>query len=272
MLLFEIFKIDWLFIDTVIIIFLLSILLIVKLFKLKLRWRCTFSNMSLSKTMIKNTNSHGKKSLYSIKKINVVRNMDVKDFVHPIIGIIAFSSNQCSKLNRLIIRGISSYGFDVVNLKIRFKHIQYDLHEEKIQYHIKELINSLNMRLQTNGIIINSFLMLYNTKSNPLALKIFLEDKNNLMIFINPDLTKFYRKTILRFLFDEEVNQNCLIIFSKNKLSVFSNKNLKKFLKLMPDYEKRNLNVKIIENSRKSFKYYETILLGKIIEFIDSYM
>ena len=101
MLYFEIFKLDWLFIDTVIIIFLLSILLIVKLFKLKSRWRFTFSNTSLSKLKIENTYSNDKKSTYYIKNMNIMKNMYLKGLTHPIVGFITFSSNKYSKLNLL---------------------------------------------------------------------------------------------------------------------------------------------------------------------------
>jgi hypothetical protein len=270
MLYFELFKLDWLFIDTAIIIFLLLILLVVKFFKSITRWRYALSNISLSKIKIKSTYSNDKESDYSIKNIKVVRNMDLEDLTHPIVCIITFPSIKHSKLIRLITRGISSYGFDVINLKIKNNCTQYDFKEEKIQYRINELINSLNMTLQMNKSAIDSCLILYDTKSAPLAFKIFFEDKNNLMICINPDVNKMYKKTILGFLPDKEVNQKCLTIFSKKKLSIFSNKNLIKFLKLMPEHEKRNLNVKILEKSRKSFKYYETILLGIIIDFLDS--
>ena len=272
MLYFEIFNLDWLFIDTVIIIFLLLILFIVEIFKLKSRWRSTFSNISLSKIKFRSTSSNDKKSTYSIKNIKIIRNKDLKDFKYPRVGIITFSSNKHSKLNRVITRGISSFGFDVIDLKIRIKRAQYKLKEKEIQYHIKELINSLNMALQTNKLTIDSYLILYNSKLNTAAFKIFLEDKNNPLIFINPKVNKIFKKTILGYLLDEEANHKCLIIFSKRNQSIFSNKNLIKFLKLIPDHEERNLEVKTIEKSRKSFKYYETILLGIIIDFLDSYI
>ena len=113
-------------------------------------------------------------------------------------------------------------------------------------------------------------MIILDFKSNYFISKVIIEQQNHLILLINPNINENYKKTILTSLNRENVNKKFLIIFSKKKFLIFNNKNMLKFLKLISDYEKRNLNIKILEKSQKSFKYYETLLLGIIIDFLES--
>ena len=155
-------------------------------------------------------------------------------------------------------------------MKIRVSRALQDVNDDDLQKEIKKFISSLKMIPQMN-LTADSYLLFFNSKSKVLASKMSFQDENHLLLFINPKIQKTYIKTIFRFLLDENVNQKCLIIFSKKKLFIFNNKNFIKFLKLIPDYKERNLNIKVLEKSRNSFKYYETILLGIIIDFLDKH-
>ena len=59
------------------------------------------------------------------------------------------------------------------------------------------------------------------------------------------------------------------VIFSKNLSLFISNKNLKTFLKVFNNVNSEVFRLIVVEKARKSFKYYETILLGIIIYLID---
>ena len=86
---------------------------------------------------------------------------------------------------------------------------------------------------------------------------------------INPKIKGEFQKYLSSIINDDQIIQKMLMIFSKNSFLLLKNKDLLKLQDLIPDYEKRKLNVKILEKSRKSFKFNETLLLGMIIDFLE---
>ena len=89
------------------------------------------------------------------------------------------------------------------------------------------------------------------------------------MILINPKISSSTIKYI-----DDKLNQTNLesficVIFSKKSMFIMKNKNLKRILKIFPIKNNNHLRVLTLEKARKSFKHYETILLGIIVYQIE---
>ena len=102
---------------------------------------------------------------------------------------------------------------------------------------------------------------------SPIPYKSLQSDENNIgMISINPKINKVnMRKISVLAEFESKLH----LIFSKKSYLVLNNNNLKKFLKEFPHYNNLGIDLTIIEKSGKSYKYYETILLGIILNIIE---
>ena len=59
-------------------------------------------------------------------------------------------------------------------------------------------------------------------------------------------------------------------IFSKRNFFIFKNKKLKYFKKYFKEKNAKKVELIILEKSNRNFKYYETILLGMLIDTIES--
>ncbi|MFX1274000.1 MAG: hypothetical protein ACFFBP_02145 [Promethearchaeota archaeon] len=272
MLFIDIFRLDWILIDSIIIIILLIILFGVKVFIKKTRWRNSFSHIELLKKKIKDHNLSRIGEFYSIRRINLVSNLKLSKHEPIENTIITFLKNEGKKIHKLLIRGLSSYGFDVVNVNIDFKNKINGLEEIYHKEALANLIIELKAILQKYKLNLNSYTLILDSKAMFLKYSMLSSINNKALILINPKINKFLIRKLSNILSDTNLKQKLLIIFSKKSFFFLNNINLKKFLKLYPDYEKRDLNIKIIEKSRKLFKYYETFLLGMVIDFLESFI
>ena len=59
-------------------------------------------------------------------------------------------------------------------------------------------------------------------------------------------------------------------IFSKRSFFIFKNKKLKYYKKYFKEKSAKKVELIILEKSNRNFKYYETILLGMLIDKIES--
>ncbi len=268
---FEIFKINWLLIDTLIIVLLLIFLFSVKIFKFISRWRYSFSNKALIKKIVKKSELDDNGSSILIRKMIIVRNKALNFLELPRICAINLMTKNEIRIKHFLTKGLSSYGFDVVNLKINLQN-DYDdeLSEDVREEGIKKIIATTKVHLQKMECPSSSYMLILDSTCKLLNFKILFEKENKAILLINPKINRYFRKTFSRILLSENIKRKLLIIFTKKTYLLLNNKNPKKISKLIPDDQKGKFNVKLLENSRKSFKYYETFFLGMIIDFLKS--
>ena len=267
----DIFRLDWIFIDSIIIILLLLVLICVKIFKERSRWRSSLSNESLE-IFTPNKSDINLKSLHiTVKNWSFIRNIAFKgvETSKPIIFIIR--TNKTRKLLYTLTEGLTSYGFNVIilNLKIR-AYQKYNNLENSIQEEIRSIISTLLNLFEQNKSILNSNYILINYLESEISFNSILSDTKNFgMILINPKISSINIACIYDKLNQTNLKSPICVIFSKKSKMIMKNKNLKRFLKISPLENNNYLRFLTLEKARKSFKHYETILLGIIVNLIE---
>ena len=127
----SIFQIDWIFVDTIIIILLLLLLFSVRIFKITYRWRNSFSNQSLEHTSFSKAPKNAKNHYILTKKWCLTRNSSLKERFSTLPYIIIFRNNYKRKFLKILTEGLSSYGFNVINIKVKIKHLPDSIPLEK---------------------------------------------------------------------------------------------------------------------------------------------
>ena len=267
----DIFRLDWIFIDSIIIILLLLLLICVKIFKERSRWRSSLSNESLE-IFTPNKSDINLKSLHiTVKNWSFIRNIAFKgvETSKPIIFIIR--TNKTRKLLYTLTEGLTSYGFNVIilNLKIR-AYQKYNSLENPIQEEIRSIISTLLNLFEQNKSILNSNYILINYLESEIFFNSILSDTKNFgMILLNPKISSINIACIYDKLNQTNLKSPICVIFSKKSKIIMKNKNLKRFLKIFPLENNNHLRFLTLEKARKSFKHYETILLGIIVNLIE---
>ncbi|MHA1660507.1 MAG: hypothetical protein ACTSUT_15455 [Promethearchaeota archaeon] len=268
----NIFHLDWVFIDTIIIILLIVLLILVKIYKITARWRRPFSNEALEIRKYDKSDIKFKTLNINLKKWSLIRNKTLirGDNSKPIIVIIR--TNHKKKLLRVLTEGLSSYHLKVIIIDLRIKLCPNHNHLEKIiQEEIRHIISVIiNFFKQQKLLITSNYFVINHFKSN-FSYKSLLIDTNNVgMALINPRLNKINRRNFTEIINHIVIKTQLFLIFSKKSNFFLNNKNLKIFLKEFPIHNSSNLNILTLEKSKKSLKYYETILLGIIVDILEN--
>lgn len=270
-MIFDIFRLDWIFIDSVIIILLIIVLIAVKLFKERSRWRSAITNESLEIFQFNKSDIKVKNKNTIINDINIVSNIlkNKTEDQYPSIFIIKTWRNR--KLMYILTEGLASYGFNVIvaNLKILTnseKLNSKNTHDPQITNIFSQILNFFNQ----NSSISNSNYFLINHIKQGFLYNSLISDSNNCgILLINPKFKKRINLQLSEILTQNEIKSYFYLIFSK-KLTIFTkNRNIKKFKKLSSTYQKISFKFHTIENAKKRFKYYETVLVAIIIDIIN---
>ncbi len=266
----DIFHIDWIFIDTIIIVLLFLLLFSVKIFKITHRWRYSFSNQALDHYYFPKAHERVKNQLVLTKKWTFTRNSNVNVSNYPLILVIRMNNKR--KFQRILTEGLSSYGFKVINIKVKIKHSSKKVVTEK------ELINEWNSLIsivreyfnQAELVIKTNYIVLNYSKSY-LSYKAILSDiNNNGIILVNPNLNKQNLKNYFDIIKEFSTNPQIYTIFSRKSMFLLKNRNLKIYLKeFYPQYT-NILKFSTIYKAKHSFKFYETIVLSIIIDIIEN--
>jgi hypothetical protein len=270
----NIFQFDWIFIDTVVIILLIVFLIIVKIFKERYRWRSTLSNIALDQFVFDKQSFNPINQSIIVKNLRITVNNVLKSKTMRKPSILIIRTNRNKRLFNVLTEGLASYGFDVINIRFNIKSshnlvfLKKQLQDEST-HPISSILNFLKQRQLVNN---SSYLTIIYHKSK-LSFNPILYDKNNAgVILINPKIDIISQKNISDIIEKKELLSKLYIIFSK-KLGIFlTNKKLIEFLTNLTDYKTLSSNLRILEKTKNSFKYYETILLGIIINIIESNM
>ncbi len=268
----NLFQFDWIIIDTVVIILLIVFLVSVKIFKERFRWRSTLSNIALEQFIFDKQSLELTNQNIIVKNISITVNnvLKSKNMLKP--SIVIFRSTKNKRLVKVLTEGLASYGFDVINITLNIK--SFDSSEsikKQIQEEFNHQISSVLNFFKLKQLITNSSYLTINYHKSKVFLNSIIYDKNNAgMILINPKFEIIDQKKIAEIIDKKEVLSKLFIIFSENSSTFLTNKNLNKFLTYLADYNSLKSNLLIVDKSKSSFKYYETILLGIIINLIES--
>ena len=268
----SIFQIDWISVDIIIIILLLLLLFSVKIFKITHRWRNSFSNQSLEHISFSQAHKILENHFLLTKKWCLTRNSSLKEKYSTLPLIILFRKNYKRKLLRILTEGLSSYGFNVINIKVKIKHIPDNISLEKImRAECKSLISAIIDELKLAEIKIKSKYIVLKYSKSIISYTQILSDPNNLgVVMVNPKLNNKNFSAYCDIIENNSINPQIYTIFSRKSRLILKNRHLKKFANEISFQKINNLQYLTIKKATYSFKYYETIVLGMIIDIIEN--
>lgn len=268
----ELFYLNWIFIDTVIIILLLIFLISVRVFKSSQRWRNSFSNTDLEVFELDLSLLQYKLINIDIKKCLFIENHALKEssLDHP--TIIFLKTGRKKKLIHVLAESFATYGYNVVIINCRIRpceecSILDDDVNKELRYMVSLMINSLleeGRKLSKKSITIN-----YSNAHFPIE-SVISNNQNELLILINPTLNDL---TIQNFevAIKKPLKRNLPLftIFSARSRLFMKNNNIEIFQKQIAS-KFDTASHRVINKAPKSFKYYETLLLGNLFELIQN--
>jgi hypothetical protein len=266
------FQVDWGFVDTVIIILLFLLLLGVKIFKLTHRWRLSFSNEDLEYYSFPKPYNLGNSHYIKTEHCSLTRNLSLYKYYNNYPLILVLRTKFKKHLAKIITESLSSYGFNVLNLKLDIKldsssnSLNKTNHEE-----IKSLFSSILEKFKHEGLIVNSkYILLHLSKHFIPNTETLSDPKKKGFILINPRMNKYNIRSLKENLQNLPQYTQIFYIFSKKNYFILKNNDLKRFIKEFDENSTNKSNLITLEKSTKSFRYYETILLGIIIDIIEN--
>ena len=268
----SIFQIDWIFVDIIIIILLFLLLFSVKIFKMTYRWRKSFSNQALEHNCHKKVRKEFKNQYIFPKKWCLTTNSSLKEESGKLPLILICRTVYNRKFLRILTEGLSTYGFNVINVKIKIKHIaDKTTFENLVNDEWKSLISALINEFNQTKFLINPKYFLLDQSNSNIYWKHNLLDSNNMgVILINPRLNKKNSLAYYDIIKNNTINAQIFTIFSRKSIFFFKNKHLIKLLRIITPQRNDNLKYLTIKKANYSFKYYETIVLGMIIDIIEN--
>ncbi|MFW9770588.1 MAG: hypothetical protein ACFFBY_13890 [Promethearchaeota archaeon] len=265
---FDIFRVNWILVDIIIITFLILLLIFVKIFKYLNRWRTLLSNEKLLRIIFEGSALKTENKNYSIKKFELIKDLDEDNPLKTLILI--FKTSKKRKFINALAEAISSYGADVIILdcKILRKPAKENIKIES-QKEIMKLIYSIYKFFDQNRIHINKNYYVVNFIPNNLMFKAFINDINNeKLILINPKLNKFNKNLLTPIFKSNDLKARLSIIFSGKINRILKKISLKRFIEGLNGSFKDEIYA--FEKASNSFKYYETFLLVSIIKIIEN--
>ena len=118
---FDIFRVDWILIDTIIIFLLVLLLISVKIFKEAYRWRFSLSNEFLTRTTVKALSFNLNRPSIYIKKWNLTKSKVIQEEISSKPTIFIIRTHRKQMLLKILTEGLSTYGFNVVNIWLKIK-------------------------------------------------------------------------------------------------------------------------------------------------------
>ena len=253
---FDIFRVDWILIDSVISIILILLLIGINILKWFYRWRIPLSNKNLAK-LVSKIPLFVNPSL-TVKKWSLIYPKD-NTYSKKLPTIFILRMHRKFLFLNALAEGLSTYGFNIVNLWIQSpkKLVSNDKNKKNIY---TEIINYLN----ENSFNLNCSYSILAFQKIPFGNENDLFDTNTKsFVILNPIMND---KDLVR------LSQSALLytLLSENFILFFKNPNLKRIIQLKKETNSENFKIRVIKGAKSSFKYYETILLGEVINFFDN--
>jgi hypothetical protein len=250
---FGIFQVDWITVDTIIIITLILTLITVKIIKHFTRWRPSLVNEKLIQSKF-----YGNLLMLNSQKIK----LDYWNFIkseedninQPLLFILR--TRRKIRFLQALIEGIASLGFSVIDIKFDIlikERTQYDLLED-LKEIIHSILNYMDQENQENYIIIALREKPINT--------IVKGERCKLQILINPKFSQMDYNILNINLRSDSVQK---LVISEYSHKFIKNHWIKYFFK---EDQEASSNLILIKNANHNFKYYETLLFGTFMELI----
>jgi len=270
---FNIFQVDWILVDTIIIILLVLLLIGVKIFKEAYRWRFSLSNEFLTRTTAKALSFNlGRPTIY-IKKWNLTKSKVIQEEISSKPTIFIIRTHRKQMLLKILTEGLGTYGFNVVNIWLKIKADKgksktiRDI-EREIQQIIPSFLSIYNQDLH----LLSQRYVVVNFDKKIIPYNIITKDSNSVkLISINPRLNLANLKIMQTLETVSNPQFQLFIIFSELLNPFLKNRNSNK--KILSDKTLKNSNkfkYHTIQKAKSTFKYYETVLLSIIIKNIDN--
>lgn len=268
----NIFRVDWILVDTIIIILLVLLLISVKIFKKAYRWRFSLSNEFLTRTTAKSLSFNLDRPSIYIKKWNLTKSKVIQEEISSKPSIFIIRTHRKQMLLKILTEGLSTYGFNVVNIWLKIKADKgksktiRDI-ERKIQQIIPSFLTIYNQDLH----LLSQRYVVVNFDKKIIPYNSITKDSNSVkLILINPRLNLGNLKIMQTLETVSNPQFQLFIIFSERLNPFFKNRNSNK--KILSDKTLKNSNkfkYHTIQKAKSTFKYYETVLLSIIIKNID---
>ncbi|MFX1325121.1 MAG: hypothetical protein ACFE8N_09190 [Promethearchaeota archaeon] len=268
----DIFQVDWVFVDTIIIIILFLLLIGIELFKTTHRWRLSISNNYLESYSLSNVPVNLGNPFLRIVKWQLVKNVIVSTQNKKTPIILILRSNFKRRLTKVLTEGLSSYGFTVIHAKIKLgRNSILKLENDIAKNNIKPMVSSALDYLKKKGLITSSSHLAINFSKSLISSKVILSEPDNIgLIIINPKINKENIENFKELLINSMQYPQLFYLFSKRIFALFKNRSISRFIKEIKDKNKLKERLITLEKSNTIFKYYETILLGILIELIET--
>jgi hypothetical protein len=239
----DIFRVDWILVDAIIIIFLILFLIFIKLYKYFIRWRSTLTNSMLE---VKDLEMD-----VPLRDILIsayyFKNVYQSNEAFPTIIMLIFSRTK--RFSHALAEGISTYGFNVIILRLKKKPIYKP-------FLVDQLCSKIIDILEVNNL--NPSFITISIKEKNISFSALLSQKNYLKhIAIKPSITISHAE----FADKKSLEEKRILIFNDRSFFFFKNKNIKKS-KEMKIYKRRCI---VIHGSKRNFRYYETMLLSTLL-------
>ncbi|MEE9378828.1 MAG: hypothetical protein V3V33_12425 [Candidatus Lokiarchaeia archaeon] len=266
----DIFQIDWIFVDSIIIILLILLLVSVKIFKSTHRWRSSFSNITLDTFFVSDVQKLVGNKFVFTKKVTMIRDSSLQEICNENPLILILRTHYKRKFLRILTEGLGNYGFNIISAKLKIKHYQNSIKfENNVIRELNSIIPTFINWYKEKGLILNQNYIFLSHSGSYFPFKAILNDiKNEGMILINPKINLKNLKYFIKVNDNKLTDNHLYTIFSKNSTFVFPNKNLKLLQANISSQKLTGLKILTLGKAKKSFKYYETIVLGMIIDII----
>ena len=266
---FDIFQVDWITVDIIIIVLLILLLISVKVLKEIYRWRFFFSNISTIRKVDNHLDINNQVSSISINKSNLTASsvFQQEGLIKPTIVLI--KRYRKLMLLKALTEAFCTSGYNVINLRLKISNknmterLKSDI-EKELQQFFPIVIMFYN---QDINLLSQNYIVIDFTKKM-LPLNLLLKDSHcRNIILINPRLKSYNLEVFLNLLKDSNKNSKFITIFSEKLNPFFKNKKVKKILHYKETFKYTNYT--IIQKTKSTFKYYETLLLSEIIRYIE---
>lgn len=263
----DIFRLNWIAIDTIIIIILIIILILVRLARIIFRWRISVSN-----TQIKTINFDKKQLNVNVSNIkvkhvkvllnegNIIRKEDINQ------AILMLRNRKSRRLVNVLGQGLANRGYLI--FLIHYKSLKSK--EEKLSGNndamdLGVLIESLKSRNlgSSSANKINTWDVIDFNGTQKGQIESLINEHSEKIILVNPriKLTKIMDDKVMST--QEDLFQKCFVIFSEKRNKYIKN-NAATQLGIS-----NHIPFKIMKGTTFSFKYHETLLLGYILTALE---
>jgi len=261
---FNIFQVDWILVDSVIIIILIMILCSVKIYKVRHRWRNSIINASISKINLDPNFFQLIDNKIYVKKWNLMQNPRIQEIKPHLPTIFIFSSRTLHYLPNAVLEGLCSYGFTVNYIVFKRRWNFFKKQDATFAHKTQRIVSQAFNYLIRNDHKINYqyWLIDFNSYFSQKEVKSDIFDQIGL-ILINPSLKKSSSNLI-----SNQIHLN--LIFSKKSYLWFRNRKIAKFMKVFSRSTSKHVKIDVLEQTNLYFKNNETILLAKIMTKIQN--